>query len=243
MPQGKNKLSLIFNNENFVAVNKPSGMLSIPDRARSQTSLKDLLVHEFGEIFPVHRLDKDTSGIILFAKNAEFHRYLSMLFESNKIEKYYTAIVAGRLAAEEGEIEAPIAEDPSRKGMMMIHRKGKPSKTGYRVIETPGPYSLVIFRLFTGRTHQIRVHASHLGCPVICDPLYGSASPVFLSKLKQHYKPSGKEEEKPILDRLALHASRLAFDDHGEERILEAPLPKEFNALLNQLRKENLPRV
>lgn len=234
----KNKFTVVFENENLVAVNKPSGMLSIPNRAQSEVSLKELLQKKYGEIFSVHRLDKDTSGIILFARNAGFHRYLSMLFEKHEVEKYYAAVVTGNPLKKEGEINAPIAEDPLKKGKMKVHRSGKASLTSFQVLESHPSYSLVSFRLHTGRTHQIRVHAAHMGNPVACDPLYGDGKPVFLSTVKRNYKAGKYEEERPMISRLALHAAKLVFDDHGTRRCLEAPLPKEFEALMKQLNKK-----
>jgi len=238
MPPAKNNYTVIFENDDFVALNKPSGMLSIPNRAKSEVSLKEKLETKYGKIFPVHRLDRDTSGIILFAKNADFHRYMSQLFEHHKVEKYYTGIVSGRPIEETGDIEAPIAEHPTIKGTMVVHRNGKPSHTSFRVFEGHHAFSMVLFRLHTGRTHQIRVHAKNIGHPLACDPLYGDGLPVFLSAHKKGYKSSKKDEEKPMISRLALHASKLIFDDHGQRREMEAPVPKEFSALLKQLKKK-----
>lgn len=237
MPPAKNKFTVIFENDDMVVVSKPSGMLSIPNRAQSEVSLKELLQKKYGDIFPVHRLDKDTSGIIVFAKNAGFHRYLSMMFEKHQVEKYYVAVVTGSLQDPEGRIDAPIAEDPAKKGKMKVYRGGKPSLTSYQLIQALPSFSLVSFRLHTGRTHQIRVHAAHIGHPVACDPLYGNGEPVFLSRYKKSFKQSKWEEEQPIIDRLALHAARLVFDDHGTIRDLQAPLPKEFEVLMKQLGK------
>lgn len=237
MPPVKNKLSVIFENDHFIALDKPSGMLSIPDRAMSEPSLKDLLDARYGKIYPVHRLDKDTSGIILFAKDPECHKYLSGLFEKHKVEKYYAGVVTGRPSEEKGEIHAPIAEHPVKKGLMAVHRSGKPSHTSYVMLRSHPAFSLVDFHLHTGRTHQIRVHAAHIGHPIACDPLYGDGNPVFLSKHKKGFKQGKFQEERPILNRLALHARRLVFDDHGTGRDLRAPLPKEFEVLMTQLEK------
>jgi 23S rRNA pseudouridine955/2504/2580 synthase/23S rRNA pseudouridine1911/1915/1917 synthase len=237
MAPAKNKLSVIFENDDFIALDKPSGMLSIPDRAMSEPSLKDMLDAKYGKIFPVHRLDRDTSGIILFAKNAEFHKYLSGLFEKHKVKKYYMGVVTGKPYPEQGEIEAPIAEHPVKKGLMVVHRSGKPSHTTYEVLRSHTAFSLVSFQLHTGRTHQIRVHAKHIGHPIACDPLYGTADPILLSKYKKGFKQSKYQDERPILNRLALHAYRLVFDDQGVIRDLQAPTPKEFEVLMTQLEK------
>ncbi len=190
-----NTYEIIFENEHFVAINKPAGLLSIPDREQSQTSLKDLLIDKYGNIFTVHRLDKDTSGIIVFAKDEATHKYLSQLFESRNVEKYYRAIVLGSPANKKGTIDAPISEHPLHKGLMVVHRNGKPSVTDYEVIDDNNHYSLVEFQLHTGRTHQIRVHAKNIGHPIACDELYGDGKPVLLSSIKKKYKLSKHDEE------------------------------------------------
>lgn len=233
--------SIIAETENYVAINKPAGMLSIPDREQSQPSLKDMLLQKYGSIFTVHRLDKDTSGVIIFAKNEATHKYLSQLFEERKTEKYYAGIVHGMPMNTTGTIDAPISEHPLQKGLMVVHRKGKPSVTDYEVMEAYKPYSLVQFQIHTGRTHQIRVHSKNIGHPIACDELYGDGKPILLSAIKKKFKLSKKEEEeRPMLNRLALHSYRLKFTDtEGTEIELTAELPKEFRAIMQQLKKTN----
>ena len=235
----KKHLNIIFENEDFVAINKPAGFLSIPDRKQSEKSLKEFLIDKYGVIFTVHRLDKDTSGIILFAKNERAHKYLSGLFEGRNINKYYVGIVLGKPTPELGTIDAPIAEHPLQKGVMVVHRNGKASSTSYEVISSHKSYSLVSFQLHTGRTHQIRVHAKNIGHPLACDPIYGDGKPVLLSDLKKKFKLSKHDdEERPMISRLALHSYKLTFEDEsGFLHELIAELPKEFNALMTQLKK------
>lgn len=230
---------IIFENDSFVAINKPAGLLSIPDREQSEASLKDILIARYGTIFTVHRLDKDTSGIILFAKTEAAHKYLSRLFEERKIEKYYLGLVQGIPAEKKGTMDAPITEHPIQKGMMVVHRKGKPAVTDYEVVEEHKTFSLVQFQLHTGRTHQIRVHCKNIGHPLACDELYGDGKAVLLSSIKRKYKLSRQEEEeRPILNRLALHSYKLKFiDTEGIIRELSAELPKDIKALLQQLKK------
>lgn len=232
------KFDVIFENDDLIAVNKPSGMFTIPDR-EGQVSLKDLLAARYGNIFTVHRIDRDTSGLVLFAKNSEAHRYLSRLFEERKIEKSYAGIVIGKPLHDKDIIDAPIAEHPVQKGVMTVSRNGKPSQTGYEVIDGNRSFSLLSFQLFTGRTHQIRVHAKHIGCPLACDPIYGDGKPVFLSAVKRNFKLAKKEdEERPMISRLALHSFKLEFiAPDGKMLKLTAPLPKEFTALMKQIRK------
>jgi 23S rRNA pseudouridine1911/1915/1917 synthase len=230
---------IIFENEQFVALNKPAGLLSIPDREGKDISLKKILQNKYGEIYTVHRLDRDTSGIIVYAKNEEAHKFLSQAFEERSVEKYYLGLVNGLITEKKKTLDAPIMEHPGKKGVMIVHKRGKPSVTDYEVLEEIGPYSLVQFQIHTGRTHQIRVHMANIGHPIVCDALYGDPSPVLISSFKRNYKLSKNElEEKPILNRLALHAERLKFiDASGTVHELEAPLPKDMRALIQQLKK------
>lgn len=230
---------IIAENDDWIALNKPSGLLSIPDREGKDISLKILLKEKYGNIFTVHRLDRDTSGLIVFAKNEAAHKLLSRQFEDRETKKIYLGLVKGSPAPAEGSINAPIAEHPAQNGTMIVHRKGKESLTDYKVLEDFGIYAWVQFRIHTGRTHQIRVHMKDLGHPVVCDPMYGDGKPVLLSSLKKKFKLSKNElEERPILGRLALHAFRLSFKDRdGITTDLEAPLPKDLRATLQQLAK------
>lgn len=228
---------IIFQDDNLVAVNKPSGVLTIPDR-EGNVSLKNYLQTAFGEIFTVHRLDRGTSGIVVFAKNEKTHKQLSQIFEGREIEKYYQGLVLGKLAEPAGTIDIPIMEHPVTKGLMVTNKKGKPSQTEYQVLETFRYFSWLQFQIHTGRTHQIRVHMKHIGHPIVCDELYGDAKPILLSSLKKKFKLSkNDEEERPILARLALHSFRLKFVLNTKELDLTAPLPKDMRACLQQLRK------
>lgn len=233
------KPEIIFENADFVVLNKPAGLLSIPDREGKDPSLKSWLKEKYGNIFTVHRLDRGTSGLILFAKTESAHKHLSQAFEERSVEKIYSGIVQGSLAAQQGSIDAPLMEHPVKKGMMVVNKKGKASLTDYEVKEDLGLYSLVQFLIHTGRTHQIRVHMASLGHPIVCDELYGDARPVLVSSFKKNFRLSlSEEEERPILGRLALHAQLLHFkDEQGAYHTFEAPLPKDMKATLQQLRK------
>jgi 23S rRNA pseudouridine955/2504/2580 synthase/23S rRNA pseudouridine1911/1915/1917 synthase len=234
-------LTIVFENDEFVVVDKPSGLLSIPDREGDELSLKRILKDKYGEIYTVHRLDKETSGLIVFAKNEETHKYLSQAFEQRSVEKYYLGIVKGTLYEKEKTIDAPIAQNTVKKTQMIIHKRGKESVTDYRVLEEFRKFTFVEFRIHTGRTHQIRVHMQYVGHPIVCDEIYGDGEPVYLSSIKKNYNLSKNEpEERPLLNRLALHAYRLHFSDaKGNKYQIEASLPRDMNALLKQLRKKN----
>jgi 23S rRNA pseudouridine1911/1915/1917 synthase len=231
---------IVFENDDFVALNKPSGLLSIPDREGKEVSLKNLLMAKYGNIFTVHRLDKDTSGLIVFAKNEETHKHLSKQFEERHTRKIYLGLVLGSLQNKEGRIEAAIMEHPAKNGLMVINRKGKEALTDYKVLADYGVYSWTEFQILTGRTHQIRIHVKDMGHAIVCDALYGDGKPVLLSSLKKKKFNLSKNEleERPILGRLALHSSQLSFTDINKKLIeLTAPLPKDMQATLSQLDK------
>ena len=230
---------IIFEDDDLIALNKPSGLLSIPDREGKEISLKSLLQDKYENIFTVHRLDKDTSGLIVFAKNEQTHRHLSIQFEDRQTEKIYVGLVIGSPANQKGSIDLPIAENMVTRGTMIINRRGKQSLTDYEVLQNFGSYAWMQFRIHTGRTHQIRVHMKDMGQPIVCDELYGDGKPLLLSSLKSKFKLSKSElEERPILNRLALHAFRLSFTKpNGEKLELQADLHKDLKATLQQLSK------
>ncbi|MGZ5252941.1 MAG: RluA family pseudouridine synthase [Flavitalea sp.] len=230
---------IVFENDDFVIINKPSGLLSIPDREGKDISVKRLLQEKYGNIFTVHRIDRDTSGIILFAKHEASHKFFSGIFENRSVEKTYRGIVSGTLPDKELTINSPIMEHSVKKGTMIVHAKGKESITEFKVFEEFGKFTDVEFKILTGRTHQIRVHMANYGHPIVCDAVYGSADPVLLSSLKKKFNLSKNElDERPIMGRLALHAWKLKFTDmHGREFTFEAEVPKDMRAFCSQLSK------
>jgi 23S rRNA pseudouridine955/2504/2580 synthase/23S rRNA pseudouridine1911/1915/1917 synthase len=231
---------IIAEDEDFIAVSKPSGMLTIPDRFDpSLPSLQQWLSARYQKVFIVHRIDRDTSGLVIFAKTAAAHQYLSARFENRDVDKEYLGLVHGSPVEDDGTQEGPIGEHPAIKGKMAVTRKGKPAITHYRVLDRFGKYSWLSFRIETGRTHQIRVHMANAGHPLVADPLYGDGQPLLLSAIKHRFKLSkDAEAERPLLARLALHAFALRFTGmNGEQVNLEAPLPKDLQATLKQLEK------
>jgi 23S rRNA pseudouridine1911/1915/1917 synthase len=235
----KTAWQLLAETENWVAINKPAGLLSVPDREGKEVSLKRLLQEKYGSIFTVHRLDKDTSGVILFAKNEVAHKQLTLQFEQRTTIKHYVGLVLGKPLPLTQLINSPLKEHPTLAGKMIIHRNGKPSQTVYTVEETLALYSWVHFELLTGRTHQIRVHMQSMGHPLACDAQYGDGQPILLSRFKPGFKiKKDQEAEKPLLSRLALHALRLQFQDlNGETIKIEADLPADLQVTVLQLRK------
>ncbi len=184
---------IITEDEHIVALNKPSGLLTIPDREGKEPSLKLMLKEAYGDIFTVHRLDRDTSGLVVFAKNEDAHKKLSLLFEHRETRKIYQGVVMGKPHQASGVINEPIAENQVKRGVMMIHKRGKESITEYEVLESYRFFSWMQYRILTGRTHQIRVHMKHLGHPILCDDIYGDGKPVFISQIKRNYKLSQNE--------------------------------------------------
>ncbi|MEM8523503.1 MAG: RluA family pseudouridine synthase [Bacteroidota bacterium] len=237
----KKSYQTIYEDDQLIIVNKFAPFLTIPDRFNSdKVNLYNLLKAKYGEIFIVHRLDMETSGVICFAKMAEAHQNLSRQFQDRTTTKIYQAIVRGKVAEESGQIEAPIAAHLHIAGKMTTHKKGKPSLTHYKVLERFQRYSLVELDLKTGRTHQIRVHLKSIGHPLAVDKMYANNEAFFLSEIKKRSYKTGKyEEERPLMNRLTLHACRLSIQHPKtqEKLIFEAPLPKDFRAMLQQLRK------
>ncbi|MGB3801283.1 MAG: RluA family pseudouridine synthase [Lewinella sp.] len=236
------KISILFEDDHLVVVDKPADVLTVPDRHDpDQPNLKQTLTDRYGSIIPVHRLDKPTSGVLVFARTPDAHRGLSMQFEARKVEKVYLALVDGVPDPGEGEIDEPIAPHPSKVGRMLVtNRGGKFARTDYKVMETFGNFSLVGVQIFTGRTHQIRVHLAYLGYPLIVDPFYGKRTEFFLSEIKgKRYNMAKHAEERPLLSRVPLHASRLGFTHPATEEWMhyEVEMPKDMRAMVNQLGK------
>jgi 23S rRNA pseudouridine955/2504/2580 synthase/23S rRNA pseudouridine1911/1915/1917 synthase len=246
-------LDILGETSDWVAVMKPAGLATIPGRGEDDSMLERLArllgLPSGGAADPrlrvVHRLDKDTSGVLLFAKHTAAQRHLSHQFQNNTIAKEYLALVAGRPAQTEGEIDAPLAPHPaSSRRMAVVRHGGRPARTAWRVEEAFRNYTLLRVFPETGKTHQIRVHLQSIGLPLAIDPLYnaprgGGASPgLMLSDFKRGYRPVAGEPERPLIDRLTLHAEKLTFvAPTGEQVRVEAPLPKDLRAALNMLKK------
>ncbi len=245
------KLEIVYEDSALVAVNKPSGLASIPGRGEKDSALEQLARQlklpmsgsEDPRIRVVHRLDKDTSGVLLFAKTIDAQRHLSHQFQNNWAVKEYLALVIGRPAEESGVIDAPIRPDKQRVGYMKVDKHGKRALTEWRVEETFRGLTLVRAMPKTGKTHQIRVHMQHMGHPLAVDPLYGPTGEmygqgIFLSRFKRNYRLGKWQEEKPLIARLTLHAQKLTVKlPDGKELSLEAKMPKDFAATLKMLRK------
>jgi len=243
MAKNKIKIEILFEDEAIIVVNKPAGVLSIPDRFKPElANLKNILLHDREMVIPVHRLDKFTSGIIIFAKTPEAHRDLSNQWQGRKVEKIYNAFVQGIPNKEADTINKPIASDPSRPGKMKVNRNGKPAVSHYKVMKTFQDIALLEVKIDTGRTHQIRVHLRSIGHPLLVDKDYAKKEAWFLSSFKGKKFSRGKEEEeRPLLSRLSLHAQTLTFKNPATQKLqtLTAEFPKDLRALSKQLEKWN----
>lgn len=237
----KLKYEIIYEDSDVIMVNKPPFMLAIPDRYDPlKPNLKHSLKKKFEEVFVVHRIDKETSGIICFAKNEAAHKNLSKQFEERTTQKIYHTLVEGKMHQTEGVIDKPIAASTTQSGKMVIHDRGKPSVTNYKVIEEFKQYSLVEADIKTGRTHQIRVHFESIGYPLAIDSVYGRKEEFNLSDIKlRRFNLKKGTEERPLMKRSTLHAYSLEIDHPttGERVKFTADMPKDFRAVLQQLRK------
>ncbi|MEO6435874.1 MAG: RluA family pseudouridine synthase [Tepidisphaeraceae bacterium] len=257
---GDDPLCILWQTPDLVAVEKPAGLATIPGRGETDSMLqrlgRQLGIRSAGQADPrvrvLHRLDKETSGVLLFALNRPAQQHLSHQFQNNTVRKEYLALVRGRPPQSEGEIDAALAPHPSNpRRMAVVKHGGRPARTDWRIEESFRGFTLIRCFPKTGKTHQIRVHLAHVGMPLAIDPLYarpsqpGSRDPgrpartgVFLSEFKRDYRPNRGEEERPLIVRLTLHAEKLAFVNlDGTAVEIVASLPKDFRATLNQLRR------
>lgn len=234
------KLHIIHEDDYIIVLAKPSGILTIPDRHnKSIPNISGSLKKTRESVYTIHRIDKETSGLLIFAKTEDAHRKLSIDFQERNIQKKYLAFVKGILYPTSGSIDFPIRKSATS-SLMKVADNGKPSLTHYEVIESYKSHSLVSIELMTGRTHQIRVHMAFIHHPLMIDELYGKSTAFYVSEIKgRKYKKSIDTEERPLLSRLTLHAYSIKFNhpNTGEEMYFEAPFPKDLRALQNQLSK------
>ncbi len=235
-------LEILFEDQYLVAVNKPSNMVTHPARGyQSGTLVNAMMYHcqnlSCGEdpVRPgiVHRLDKDTTGVIVVAKNDEAHWRLAMQFERRKIHKEYLAVVEGELDLDSDRVDAPIGAHPTVRERYSVRKEiGRPASTVYQVIERLNGFTFVRLLPETGRTHQLRVHMSYLRHPIVADTMYGGRK-ITLGNLFKTDDPT------LLIGRFALHAHRLEFRHPitGQDVKLQAPLPPDFQQLLEILRK------
>lgn len=233
-------LEILFEDEHVIVLNKASGLLTIADRFDHQApNLRALLTKRFGEIFVVHRLDRDTSGVIVFAKTQQAHRDLNEQFEQRTTTKIYHALAAGIVSQDELRIDIPLLRDPSNSGLMRPSARGKESLTLIKTLKRYRVATLLECDLRTGRQHQIRVHLGTIGHPLLVDADYGTSSEFYLSSIKRRYNLKKGEEERPLMARNALHAYELRFRHPASSESVHflAPYPKDFRATIQVLDK------
>jgi 23S rRNA pseudouridine1911/1915/1917 synthase len=239
-------LDIIYEDDDFVAINKPADMVTHPAKGHSSGTLVNALLHHCGwqrddpdDLRPgvVHRLDKNTTGIMLFGKHELAQSRIQQQFENREVSKTYLAIVQGDPQFDEDIVKLPVGRHRQAREKMAVDRiDGKEAVTIYRVKERFGDFTLVQAEPKTGRTHQIRVHLSAIRHPVACDATYGARPTVYRSEL---YDEPPREDEKPLIARTALHATRIEFSHPTtRQRVsFEAPLAPDMAALLEELRR------
>lgn len=242
-------LDILFEDDAIIVINKPAALAVHPPRAGLGGTLANALLHHFKQVSRadtarpgiVHRLDADTSGVIVCAKDESAHFKLAEQFEQRGVEKEYVAIVRGRVRADSGVIDRPIGRHPDHYEMQRVHPEGKPAVTEYEVIERFKRFTLLRLRPRTGRTHQIRVHLGAIQHPVVSDRLYSTKPPLTLGEVQGREPEPG---EPPLIARQALHAAKLTFDHPrtGRRLTFEAPLPEDIKLALGALREREAIR-
>ena len=240
-------LEVIYDDDWLAVVNKPPGMVVHPARGHWSGTLAGAIQHLYGGRLSslggpnrpgiVHRLDRDTSGAILVAKHDSSHRSLAEQFAARTVEKQYLAITAGVPDRDADWVDQPIGLHPRQREKMAIRRHdpdARSAQTLYRVEERFVGFALVAAYPKTGRTHQIRIHLAHVGCPVLCDRQYGGRAEITRGELV-----SGLPDGEVVLARQALHAHRLSFDHPatGRRMTVEAPMPRDMTEVLEVLRR------
>lgn len=239
-------LDVLFEDDGLVVINKPPGMVVHPARGHWTGTLTSALAYRFQSLSDVggptrpgivHRLDRDTSGVIVIAKTNAVHIHLGAQFHDREIDKEYFAITGGRIDRDRDVIEEPIGRHPYQRDKMAIragHSTSKSASTFYEVVSRHGRFTQVRLVPKTGRTHQLRVHLMHLGCPIICDRLYAGHAEMTASELRGERRTQG---EPFVLQRQALHARKLTFTNpqNGQRMTFEAPLPEDMQSVVEIL--------
>jgi len=237
------RINELYSDEALLAVSKPAGVPVTPDRYRDDLeTASQILEPRWGKLWIVHRIDRETSGVLLYSRTAHSHKLIVSQFASRDVHKVYHLLVLGIPKWKNTQVDVRLLPDGDRKHRTIVEEaRGKPSLTRFRVLNQYRHCALLEAIPETGRTHQIRIHATLLGHPLVADRLYGNGNPLFLSSFKRSYRKSA-DEERPLIGRVALHALsvRLIHPITGNELCVTAPYCRDFRASVNQLRKHAL---
>lgn len=230
---------ILFEDDSLIFINKPAFLSSLDERVNVKApSVLGMAKKYWSDAQLCHRLDKETSGIMIIAKTPEMYRTIAMKFEAREIEKRYHAIVGGVLSINQKSIVLPLGI--TRNGVAKIDMKeGKPAETIISTLKNWEHYTLLECKPVTGRLHQIRIHLAAQNFPIVSDTQYGGKIPM-LSKMKRNFKAGKFEDEKGIMQRVALHAHSVVFDLDGKEMFILAPYPKDMDVLVKLLDKHDL---
>lgn len=229
---------ILFEDDDFLVVNKPHNLATLDERTADRGGSLLRLAREYNpDLMAAHRLDKETSGSLAFAKHREAYRHLAMQFEHREVTKRYHAVVNGMHNLDGVSVYLPIVQLKSGTAVAIDRVRGKLAETIFNTLKVYKGYTLVECMPITGRMHQIRVHLSCLKAPIVQDPQYGG-KPIFLSSIKRKFNLKQDTEEQPLIQRVALHAHSLSFSlMNGEAVRVEAPYPKDIDVLIKQLNK------
>ncbi|HVS91713.1 MAG TPA: RluA family pseudouridine synthase [Mucilaginibacter sp.] len=227
---------ILFEDDDVIVVNKPPFLSSLDEREGGETNLLRLAKGYWSDAQICHRLDKETSGALIIAKNPDAYRNISIQFEKRQVKKVYHAIIDGTHVFESLKVDLPILNS-GRGNVSISKQEGKIAETWFQSIRYFKHYTLVECRPVTGRMHQIRIHLATQRASIAGDEMY-KGKPVYLSAIKRKYHLGKDQEEQPVMKRFALHAHEVTFKlMSGEEITIHAPYPKDFETLLKLLEK------